>query len=108
MEPPAPTAPTITLSRTPGVRLFYRYECGKCHTLHAVPGALGKLAPSLDHIGTVAATRIPGLGAKQYIEQSLIQPEAYVVEGYLDAMPSFKGLPRAEIEELSTYLLTQR
>jgi hypothetical protein len=108
MEPPAPVAPTEALSRTPGVRLFYRYECGRCHTLHAVPGALGKLAPPLDHIATVAATRVNGTDAAAYIHQSLVEPDAYVVEGYLNAMPSFRRLHPGELKELTDFLLRQR
>lgn len=104
MEPAPPVAPTVSLSRTPGIRLFYHYECGKCHTLHFVPGAEGKLAPLLDHIGTVGATRVSGLNAAQYIRQSIVEPQAFVVEGYLNAMPSFRRMPPKELAELTDYL----
>jgi cytochrome c len=30
--------------------LLWRYGCAGCHTISAVPGAVGKVAPSLDHL----------------------------------------------------------
>lgn len=103
MEPPAPQAPP-QLSRTVGVRLFYKCECGKCHTLTSVPGADGKMGPPLDHIGTTASQRRPGMSATDYLRESLVKPQAYVVEGYLKTMPSFEHLPEPELNELVTYL----
>lgn len=103
MEPSAPQAPP-ELSRTPGVRLFYRYECGKCHTVVSLPGATGKMGPPLDHVGRTASQRRPGMSARDYLKESLLKPQAYVVEGYLKTMPAFDRLPPAELDELVTYL----
>lgn len=107
MEPKAPEMP-VQLSRTPGVRLFYRYECGRCHTLHALPGAEGKMGPPLDHVGTLAPGRRQGMKGHDYLMESLVDPQAFVVEGYLRTMPSFAHLSAGELNELVTYLEAQK
>ena len=103
LEPKAPQAPQ-QLSRSPGVRLFYRYECGRCHRLESVPGAEGKMGPPLDHIGSIAATRRPGMAARDYLKESLLKPQDFVVEGYLRTMPAFDQLSSADLDELVSYL----
>ena len=55
------------------------------------------IGPPLDHIGTVAGQRVPGLPADQYIRQSITEPGAYVVPGYPDSMP--RGLAKSLSEE---------
>jgi cytochrome c oxidase subunit 4 len=62
--------------------------CSGCHTIEGVPGAIGQLGPELTHIGTVASTRIGGLGAREYIEESINNPTAYLVDGYAPLMPA--------------------
>jgi cytochrome c2 len=103
LEPKAPVA-TEEMSRTPGVRLIFRYECGKCHQINALPGINGKMGPTLDGLAARASKRIPGMNAEHYIRQSLIEPQAYTVEGYLKSMPSYTNLPPQELEELVQYL----
>lgn len=103
LEPKAPQGP-LEESRSPGVRLFYRYECGRCHSLSRLTGALGKMGPPLDHIGTLAGQRRPGVTAHDYLRESLVKPQAFVVEGYLKTMPAFDQLPAVELDELVVYL----
>ena len=106
-EPKAPHLPE-SYSRTPGVRLFYRYECGRCHTVEALPGCRGHLGPPLDRVGQVAAGRRSGMSARDYLRESLVQPRKFIVEGYLKSMPSYEHLPPQEIDELVTYLESLR
>lgn len=96
MEPDPPQAPP-ELSRTPGVRLFYRYECGRCHTVERLPECRGTMGPKLDGIGKRASV--------EYLRDSLRQPQKDVVEGYLKAMPVYDLQP-AEMDELVGYLRT--
>ena len=107
MEPKPPAMPA-EMSRTLGVRLFYRFECGRCHALHSLPGAEGKIGPPLDHVGSVAATRRPGVTGHDYLMESLVDPQAFVVEGYLRVMPSFAHLSAGELNELVVYLEAQK
>jgi hypothetical protein len=64
----------------------------------------------LDGIGIAAASRVPGLDARSYIEQSILEPGAYVVDGFPDGvMPPNLGdrLSDAELQALVDYLLGQ-
>ena len=53
--------------------------CSACHVIPNVMGAVGQLGPDLSTIGTVAATRVDGQSAEEYIRQSLLDPQAYIV-----------------------------
>ena len=56
-----------------------------------------------------AAERVPGLFAEEYIRQSLLDPHAYVVEGYDVSMSSYLEylLSPEEIYNLVAFLLTR-
>ncbi|MCP5016361.1 MAG: hypothetical protein GY938_13985 [Ketobacter sp.] len=49
-----------------------------CHSIDQL-GNNGGPGPQLNNIGTVAVTRIPGLSAREYSEQSIVDPGAYIV-----------------------------
>jgi len=95
------------MSRTPGVRLFYRLECGRCHTLTTLPNARGTMGPRLDGVGKRAGERIRGRSAREYLQESLVAPGRFLVEGYLNGMPTYASLPPAELDELVQYLERQ-
>jgi len=75
-----------------------------CHRI----GQKGTRAPDLAGIGSRAATRKPGMSAKAYIIESLLQPSAYIVEGYPPIMPAVDkppiGLNRSELWALTAFL----
>src|SRR6266436_7793783 len=52
---------------------------GTCEICHRI-GQKGTRAPDLAGIGARAAKTKPGLSAKQYIIESLLQPGAFIVE----------------------------
>jgi mono/diheme cytochrome c family protein len=92
---------------TVGRRLFSQFGCNACHTL-ADAGAHGTVGPSLDGIGTRAASAVEGLEAGPYIEQSILDPDAHVVEGSPSGvMPLNFGerLTAEELQALVDYLL---
>jgi mono/diheme cytochrome c family protein len=80
---------------------------GTCEVCHRV-GQKGARAPDLAGVGGRAATRKPGMSAKAYLIESLLNPSAYVVEGYPPIMPAVDkppiGLNRSEIWALVAYL----
>jgi mono/diheme cytochrome c family protein len=80
---------------------------GTCEVCHRV-GQKGTRAPDLAGIGGRAGTRKPGTSAKAYLIESLINPNAYVVEGYPPIMPAVDrppiGLNRSEVWALTAYL----
>lgn len=80
---------------------------GTCEICHRV-GQKGTRAPDLAGIGATAAKRKPGMTAKAYIIESLLEPGAYLVEGYPPIMPKVDrppiGLNRSEIWALTAFL----
>src|SRR5207237_9282107 len=54
---------------------------GTCEICHRI-GQKGTRAPDLAGVGSRAGKMKPGMSAKEYIIESLIQPTAYSVEGY--------------------------
>lgn len=96
MEPSAPVCPP-GLREVPGVRLMYRYECGKCHRVD-LPGMNGKMGPPLAGIGKRSN--------RAYLEESLRDPGRRVVRGYINGMPGFGQLSDPEMKELVDYLTT--
>ena len=52
--------------------------CFACHTIASVDFMVGKVGPELSHIGTNAATRKPGMSAKDYIRESILDPNAFI------------------------------
>ncbi len=85
--------------------LGHNSGCRVCHSL--VPGKV-VVGPSLDGVATRAADRVPGMSAKEYLRQSIVDPSAYVVEGFPDAMlKNFDELlTDQEIDDLVAFLLT--
>src|SRR6266481_1815949 len=61
--------------------------------------------------GTRAAKTKPGMSARQYIIESLLQPGAYLVEGYPNIMPQVDKPPialnRSELWALTAFLESQ-
>ena len=87
-----------------GKSLFTQY-CAACHDDTGDSIIVG---PSLTHIATTGGTRTAGIDAATYIEQSLLDPDAYFVEGFDDLMPkTFNNmLAEEEIDSLISYLLS--
>jgi mono/diheme cytochrome c family protein len=80
---------------------------GTCEICHRI-GQKGTRAPDLAGIGTRAAKTKPGMSAKQYIIESLLEPGSYLVEGYPNIMPHVDkppiGLNRSELWALTAFL----
>ncbi len=69
------------------------------------------VGPDLTHIGSVAATRKPGMSAEEYIRESIVNPNAFIVPGFQpDIMPQDFGtrLTQQQINDLVTYLASLR
>ena len=80
---------------------------GTCEICHRI-GQKGTRAPDLAGIGARAGKTKPGMSAKAYILESLLQPQAYVVEGYPPIMPAVDKPPialnRSEVWALTAFL----
>lgn len=84
-------------------------QCSACHTVD--PSAPPGRCPDLTDIGITAANRVPGMAAKDYLIESLYEPEKYLVTGYGKIMPPVWKAPIAlsklEIEAVIAYLQSQ-
>lgn len=85
---------------------IFRANCATCHD---VKGDRVIIGPALKGVATRAETRVEGLVPEDYLRQSIVHPNDYIVEGFsADAMPQNFGrdLTSEEINDLITYLLT--
>lgn len=80
--------------------------CSTCHSLEAGVTIVG---PTMAGIGTTAASRISGMSAEDYLRESIIDPDAYLVEGFpAGTMPQVweDVLTEEQVNDLVTYLAT--
>lgn len=83
--------------------------CTVCHTIEGI--SAGTLGPDLTRIGTGASNRIAGVSAEDYIDESIRNPGAFVVEGFPPGlMPTDleARLEGQQIEALVQFLLAQQ
>ena len=92
-----------------GRQVYGQLGCATCHE-PGLANLFRPVGPPLDHIGTVGATRRPGLSGEDYIRQSILDPGTYVVPGYPDSMPRGLGdrLPPEDLDALVRYLASLR
>lgn len=86
----------------------YKIFTSSCASCHATSGDTSIVGPSLAGIATAAGTRVVGLDAEAYLRQSILQPSAFVNEGYQDIMPAAIGqaLTPEQLDALVAFLLT--
>ena len=84
-------------------------KCLTCHTLD--PSAPKSRCPDMTDVGTRAATRKPGMTAKEYIIESVYEPHKFLVTGYGNIMPPVWkppiSLSNLEIETVIAFLQNQ-
>lgn len=105
--PPLTPRPDPNTSEGRGAALFAGK--GRCATCHALSPDTVIVGPSLAGIANRAATRVEGRTAEQYIEESILNPDAYRPPGFesqqMDTSLA-KLLTVDEVEELVAYLMT--
>jgi mono/diheme cytochrome c family protein len=88
-----------------GQQIFTAAGCAGCHTF-APAKSTGTIGPNLNELKTQAAKMEKGKTAEQYVRESIEDPSAFIVKGFPNAMPSFKGrLTDAQIKALVDFLL---
>lgn len=81
-------------------------SCRICHSLEPGDDLVG---PSFAGIATRAGSRIPGLSAEEYLRQSIVDPDAFIVDGFPSGMmvPNFdETLSDAQIDDLVAFLMS--
>ncbi|MFQ5615352.1 MAG: c-type cytochrome, partial [Anaerolineales bacterium] len=110
LELPAP------LSADPVARgkfVFNSQGCAACHVIEGL--SAGLVGPDLTHIGTVAAARVDGMSAEDYLRESIINPNAFITpecptgDCLPDTMPQnfVDKISPEQIEDLIAFLLAQ-
>ena len=83
----------------------YVSNCAGCHALAPDTVVIG---PSLAGVATRAETRVQDYDARAYIETSILNPSAYIVDGFKDVMPrNFgKDLTSDDFNAIVAFLLS--
>lgn len=78
--------------------------CSNCHRLEGDV----LLAPNLSGLGSVAASRVSGQSAADYLHTSIVRPAAYLVSGFGNLMYNqySRRLTPQQIADLIAFLLT--
>lgn len=102
-KPVSVATPTLTPQIAEGRRLFSQH-CASCHAVEPEAVIVG---PSLFDVSRRATDRAPDLTAQQYVELSILQPDAYLVPGFDNLMPSSfgKSLNGQELDAIVAYVL---
>ncbi len=100
----APPTPTLSPQVQMGKQVFSR-NCGSCHS--TTPDTI-IVGPSLAGVATRAETRVDGFDAYTYLITSVMQPDAYLVQGFENLMPNnlSKQLTGEELDAVVAYLQT--
>ncbi len=97
-----------------GEHLFHQAHLGKqrvvgCVACHSTAPGQVIIGPSLAGLSVRAAYLVPGQSAEDYIKDSIVNPDAYIVDGFMPAIMFSHyadELSQTEIDALVAYLLT--
>lgn len=84
--------------------------CVSCHNFDASKGDESG-APYTAGTATRAESRVPGFSSEEYIQESILNPDAYVVDGFVAGVmyQSWgEDLNEQEIADLVAYILTEK
>ena len=106
MQPGGVTQPTpIPPDSANGQALFISATCNGCHYVDREDTLVG---PGLLGIFARAGERKIGYSPEEYIEESIRQPNAFLVDGFQNLMPAFSAvqLSSSDVADLTAYLET--
>jgi len=88
----------------PGLAVFQNNGCGSCHTFKPA-NATGKIGPDLGDLKASAAKANRG-ALDKFVEESIVDPAAYIAPGYSDLMPHIfkQQIPPDQLQQLVQYL----
>jgi cytochrome c553 len=84
--------------------------CVSCHNYDEAEGDDDK-APYTKGTATRAESRVPGMTAEEYIQESIVKPDAYIVEGFNEGdmyQTWTEELSEQQMADLVAYLLTEK
>ena len=86
-----------------GQTVFLTKGCTGCHSRAGV--SEGFVGPDLTNLADRAGVRVEGLTAEEYVRQSVLNPQAYIVSGYGGQMPVLP-VDTEELDALVEFLLS--
>lgn len=97
-----------------GQTLFNQSSIGSasasgCMTCHSLEEGVTLVGPSLAGVAGRATERVPELSAEEYLRQSIVEPNAYIVEGFSEGLMYQnygRELTDQQIADLVAFLLT--
>ncbi len=92
-----------------GQQVYTSAGCAGCHTIEGISN--GVVGPNLTKIGETAASRKDGVSAEDYIRESVLNTNAFLVEGFQpNIMPQNYGqqLSNRQLDDLIAFLLAQK
>ena len=90
---------------TTGEQIFTAAGCAGCHTFSPA-GSNGTIGPDLNDLQAAATKYAKDQTPEEYVQESIVKPDAFLVPGFGNAMPSFEGrLTDKQIQTLVDYLL---
>jgi len=92
-----------------GKKLFEEGAQPPCSNCHSLKPGVELFGPSLAKVGAVAGSRVSGQSAEDYLQQSILEPNVQIVEGFTpNVMHLTYGdeLSEQEANDLVAYLLT--
>ena len=88
-----------------GEQIFTAAGCAGCHTF-APAASNGTIGPNLNDLKAAAGKFAKGKPPEEYVRESMLKPDAFIVPGFPNAMPSYEGrLTDEQIKALTDYLL---
>ena len=88
-----------------GQKLF-RASCAPCH---ALAGNVVLIGPPMAHIATASETRVEGMSAEEYLRESIVNPNAYIVVGFAKGtmrQDFGSSLSSEQVDQLIAFLMT--
>ena len=112
-EPPPTSSPDEDLEGdtggSDGERVFNSASPITCTTCHSLDGTVG-LGPSLRGISERAGTQVAGLSAEEYLRESILDTNAFIVEGFPESLMPVnfsETLSAEEVDAVIAFLMTQ-
>lgn len=88
-----------------GRDVFLTKGCTSCHSIQGEVAG-GEIGPNLLGLSARAGERVEVLEAEDYIRQSVLDPQAFIVEGFSPIMPTLP-LDTEELDALVEFLLSE-
>jgi cytochrome c551/c552 len=99
------TGDTPTPAAIDGETVFLTKGCTSCHSIEGV-SETAQIGPNLTGLADRAGDRVEGLAAEEYVRQSVLDPQAFIVNGFWPLMPTLP-LNTEELDALVDFLLDE-